>query len=211
MLLDGNKANNGTKTIKGVYFNNGTALRIKDIVVTNMTSHGVQFNGTTNSRIQGSTFTACGGNGLYLYGAVNCKFIENESYLNTLNGIAINSTSSYNAFDCNIEYQNGLNGLLLGDTSSSNNVLGNISKENSQTTHNTSSGICITDSASYNNVQTNISRRGSLSNQQKFGITINNSLCTGNLVTNNDLYTGGATSSFYDGGTSTVTTSANRL
>lgn len=83
--------------------------------------------------------------------------------------------------------------------------------ENSQSAHNTYDNIHLTADSDYNNIQIILCRRGLGAAQPRYGIRINSADCDGNVITNNDLITGGATASLSDGGSGTIVTAGNRL
>jgi len=72
------------------------------------------------------------------------------------------------------------------------------------------SGIRVFWESSRNNIQHNTIRRGSLSMKPAYGIWIQSADCDRNLVTNNDLYLSGTTTSLKNDGSNTVVTAGNR-
>jgi hypothetical protein len=212
ILIDGNKSNNGTTDIRGIYCNYGSKFLIENVTIQSTYKFGIQLNNTSNSVIEKCNISATGlTSGIYATKIVNVNISKNNIYSCYDVGISINDASTNNIISGNYCYQNGTHGISIGDTSSNNIIQSNMCYANSQNVDNVSSGIILSGSASYNNIQLNTSRQGSLLNGHKFGITISASGCNGNFVSNNDLYTGGKTSNFYDGGSSTVTTSGNRI
>lgn len=173
--------------------------------------------------------------GVLLTGSSYCVVVNNVIHDSTDKGIEIANSSSYNIISANsvrkssvrginlvtgctrniisnntINESNG-HGLVVSDSCTNNDILNNYIESASQTTTNTYSSIYIETNSSYNNVQNNTCRVGGLTNKPKYGIAIADAGCTGNLVTNNDLYNSGVTASLLNSGTGTVTTAGNRL
>jgi parallel beta-helix repeat protein len=211
LKIDGNNANNTTGTqMIGVKFTKVTYSTIENITVTNMRTDGIYLLSSDNNTITGNTVTSSILAGIRL---VTCKgntVFGNVCQGGNNTGIAMYTSCTYNLISGNICQGNNYNGLTI-DSSTMNAVLGNMCVENSQVTHNTYDNILLSNSANYNNVQGNTCRQGALTNKPKYGIEVATNNCTGNLITNNDLTTGGATGAFSDLGTSTVTTSGNKL
>ncbi len=161
-------------------------------------------NAVTGNTCQGSVY------GIYLYSSLNNTVTGNTCQGNSMHGIRLD-TSSNNAVTGNTCQGNGYHGIFLFHQTSYNTVVGNICLENSQAANATYNNIQIDFNADYNNVQANICRVGALTNKPRYGIFIASADCDGNMVTNNDLYQGGATAAFSDAGTGTITTAGNRL
>lgn len=137
---------------------------------------------------------------------------------NTINGNTIqgassgfySSSSNNNVIAGNTMQGNRICGILM-QSSSNNVVLGNTCFENSQATDNTNDNIKLNGTSNTNNIQGNTCRQGVLTNKPRYGIRVDAATCTGNMITNNDLTTGGATGAFSDAGTGTVTTAGNKV
>jgi parallel beta-helix repeat protein len=167
------------------------------------------FNSGINNMVTENICQANAGHGITFSGSNTNIAERNICQGNANNGITINSSN--NIVAGNTCQGNGAHGLqLLGGNG--NSIVNNICLENSQTTTNTSDNINADNSASTNNIQGNTCRKGALTNLPRYGIRINVSTNTGNLVANNDLTLGGSTSAYSDAGTSTITTGAgNKL
>ena len=112
---------------------------------------------------------------------------------------------------------------LSGTLCHSNNIEDNTVYQwgDNESSGNNYDGIHLVDGASYNNVQGNTCRYAPRSytpggappypTGERYGINVDGATCAGNLVTNNDLAYSGATGSFNDTGTGTVTVAGNRL
>ena len=212
ILIDGNSSNNSGGNITGIYLKQGLDFTIENVIVKNAIINGIHSTNSTKNIINKcKVYGTSGGSGIYCWGLTQSMLISNTTYLCSDSGISINNASTNNIIKDNISYSNGTRGLYVADTSSQNNINSNMCYNNSQTTDNTYANINISGSASYNSIQNNMCRMGNLTNKPKYGIAIVNTTCIGNLVTNNDLYSSGETSSFSDNGTSTVTTSGNRM
>lgn len=163
---------------------------------------------SSNNTITGN---ACQGNansGIYLNTA-SYNTITGNTCQGTGVGIYL-SASNNNTITGNTCQGNAFNAIDLS-SSSNNTIIGNTCVENSQQTHNLYDNILLESSSNTNNVQGNTCRQGALANKPRYGIRVNTANCTGNLVTNNDLTTGGATGAFSDLGTGTITTAGNKL
>lgn len=143
--------------------------------------------------------------GMYIW--ANENTISGNTLINNSN-IGLYLGGDMNTVTNNVCKANGYAGLSFYGYH--NVVSGNVCSENSQDAHNVYSNIELSNYGSYNNIQNNNCRRGELANKPKYGIGILSTSCRETMVTNNDLYTGGATASFFDGGTSTKTTATNR-
>lgn len=210
-------AGNNNNTIMGNTIksntNEGISISIgdKNIIADNI----VQTNGSGgidagNSNYNVITGNRCEGNTLYgikVSGDYN-SVTGNVCQTNGSDGIYM-SSSNFNVLSGSICQANNRHGIYLSD-SSNNTIIGNSLIENSQITHNTNDNIILAGASNNNNVQSNTCRQGALTNKPKYGINISASTCTGNLVTNNDLTAGGATGTFSDAGTGTITTAGNK-
>jgi parallel beta-helix repeat protein len=131
------------------------------------------------------------GNGIFLLDSNNNSIVSNAVSENYYDGICLTTISSV----CD-------NNIIVGNICISNNQSGASSSI---------SNIFLFGDCNYNNIQNNVCRKGSLTNKPDYGIKINSSDCNSNIVTNNDLSTGGNIASFSDAGTGTITTAGNRL
>lgn len=124
-------------------------------------------------------------------------------------GIQLNG-ASYCSVHSNDVRQGNRHGIQLVGASH-NNVQGNTCIQNGLDAAATYDNINLATNCDYNNVQGNLCRRETgAGNQSRYGINIQTTDCDNNLVTNNDLYNGGATLNLRDNGTGTVTTAGNR-
>ena len=138
-------------------------------------------------------------NGAYVAG----NFIGDGGLANTVNFLSL-STNGTKIIGNDIGGSNHANGpgILFSSTSNDNLVQGNrISSTNN-------GGPQVKVNGARNNVQGNTVRLDG--GTATYGIEVE-AVGTDNLVTNNDLKTSGATSSFNDLGTGTITTAGNRL
>jgi parallel beta-helix repeat protein len=137
----------------------------------------------------------------------NCRCTDNG-----YRGIDIYAGQNVSITNCDI-HQNKYDGIRLSGSSHCI-ITGNRIEDNGKKLNNTYAGIYLgvsgTVGSSYTTIQSNRIRKGS-SPTQKYGIQIADSYCTGNMVTNNDLYSSGVTGSLSDAGTGTITTAGNRL
>jgi parallel beta-helix repeat protein len=184
--------------------NNYCSYATRDAISIANGSHDITVNGNncTYSEI-----------GIYVTGSLSNVYSNtingNTCSYNSLYGILLRQTSK-NTVSNNAVQQNGRHGIYIDTNCIDNSINGNICDSNSQTTHNTYDNIFVY-ASDYNNIQGNICRKGSLVNQPRYGIRIDDIGSVGNIVTNNDLYSSGASGSLSDGGTGTVTTSGNRI
>ena len=166
------------------------------------------YNGTDGISLQQSSVIFCSNN----------VVSNNVTFNNGGNGIILYSNQTNNGLQNNkvignCSYLNGRVGIKVQD-GSNNSICNNYCAENSQVANLNSGNIHVqafSATADYNNIQGNVCRRGSQANKPSFGIRIDSTACTGNLVTNNDLYLSGVTTSLSDNGTGTITTAGNRL
>lgn len=89
-------------------------------------------------------------------------------------------------------------------------VQGNLVVECGLATNNVYAGILLEATCDRANVQGNTVRKAAAGNATKYGIEVVAG-ATDNYVTNNDLKNSGATASFFDAGTGTITAAGNRL
>src|SRR3954454_1766481 len=179
----------------------------------------VESNTGDGIHVEHSAFNLVEGNQVRLNGASGIFVTSDTSKYNRVVGnlVEANVTQgiylfgcSYNAVSDNTVVRSGAHGIALSTGASHNQVTNNFCTENSQTTTNTSDNILIHSNCDYNNVQGNTCRIGALTNQPRYGLRNNSTDCDGNLVTNNDLYSSGATGGLSNAGTGTVTAAGNR-
>ncbi len=171
--------------------------------------NGICLGFSSNNTVTGNTCQGNNSYGIRLYNSSNNTVTGNTCQGNNSYGIYLGPSCSNSTVTGNTCQGNNKDGIRLYN-SSNNTVTGNTCLENSQAAHNTYSNIYVVADSNYNNIQANICRRGALASKPRCGICIDSADCDGNLVTNNDLYTGGATAAFSDAGTGTVTTAGNR-
>jgi len=175
---------------------------------------GYGISGYTNcysNTISGNTCNNNTAEGILLVSYSDKNAVNNNICQNNLTYGIYSSISSHNNITGNSCISNLKDGILLYDQSHDNNVIGNIVNENSQLTDAVYSNITIDTNCDRNSIQSNICRRGSGVKQPAYGIKIANSTCDTNVITNNDLITGGKTASLLDAGTGTVTAAGNRI
>ena len=135
-------------------------------------------------------------------GCIGSIIEGNIIYNSNDEGIQVDG-SSYSSITGNNIYSSMRNGIYFRDygvaycqhnTISGNNIYHNGEGGNYD-------GIHFTEHSSYNNIQGNTIRSGTT---HRYGIRIDSSNCTENLVINNDFYDAGATANFSDAGTGTI-------
>lgn len=131
--------------------------------------------------------------------------VTNSTIYGNGSGISLLATSPI--CENNIVYRNNLIGITVA--CQDGQITNNYCFQNGAITDNTYSNIEIQAAGDNCNVQGNTCRKGPV-NRSKYGINILAG-ATANYVKNNDLLTGGQTASYNDAGTSTDTTSANRV
>lgn len=194
---------------EGISFLSSTDCLISNNVVLASGSHGISILGSNNN-IVGNLSKLNTGSGIYIAGSSsrNNTVTGNTVASNTIHGIYVYNSSNYNNIYANTSITNGQNGILIAANCAHNSIIGNVCVENSQTITAGYDNIQIAGNTC--NVQQNTCRAGATSNKPKYGINVVTG-ATGNLVTNNDLTTGGATGAFSDVGTGTITTAGNKL
>lgn len=175
---------------------------------TDIQGDGIYLTSSTNNTVTGNTCQGSGCSGIFLYSS-SLNTLTGNTCVGNNHGVYPNA-SSQNTIAGNTCRSNNRFGIYLY-ASSNNTVTGNTCLENSQAANATYDNIYIGGDSDYNNVQANTCRAGILTNKPRYGIYIGTADCDGNLVTNNDLYQGGATGAFSDAGTGTVTAAGNRL
>jgi len=226
LRIDGNKANQTSGTMHGIYFSSVENSKIVDCWLEDLRSIGIALSSSSNNTVTSNTCQGNGSYGIWLGSSSNNTVTGNNCQGNILHGIylfnlnynnAISSntcqgnnwagiqlySSDNNTVSANTCQGNGYQGILL-DASSNNTVTSNMVVSNSQAVNNTYDGIVIASLSDYNNIQGNTVRRGTGGNQQRYGIRIGASTADNNLVITNDLYQAGATADYNDAGTGTI-------
>jgi parallel beta-helix repeat protein len=170
----------------GLQVIDGSSCTVTDNVIENCGTHGIRVSMLSNSVITGNVSD---GNhfGISVYECVACTVSDNAMSLSGYDGIFM-----YKCTECQVTGNN-----IVSSGQITNPDWGG-------------SGIRVFWESSRNNIQHNTIRRGSLSMKPAYGIWIQSADCDRNLVTNNDLYLSGTTTSLKNDGTNTVTTAGNR-
>lgn len=169
----------------------------------NCVAHG---NGAYGFRIDGLMGTAFGcvssvnATAGFLVSAGTNQIKGCVATLNTQIGIDVSGGLGHTVID-NAVYKNNQHGIRVAAVDS--HIANNNVQENGLTTHITYDGIQLTAAAQRHNVQGNLVRAGAAGNRQRYGINVIAG-ATNNLVTNNDLLTGGITGALNDAGTGTI-------
>ena len=168
------------------------------------------WSGSVGNTVSGNTCNNNTGHGISIWSAANKNTVGSNTCQNNA-GYGMNvELSSDNSLTGNTCIYNQGYGIFLHDTSNDNNVIGNTCNENSQGGNAVWSNIEVYENCNRNNIQSNICRRGTGAIQPKYGIRIVGFDSDDNIVTNNDLLTGGSLGGLGDTGTGTVTTAGNR-
>ena len=194
-------SDNGYATIKGNVIKN----------IHGVDGHGIWLNGDPgvyiiNAVVSDNVIYDTAVNGIYLSYVRNCVVANNNIRKTGNQGISL-FDASYCMIQGNHVMHAQFHGIILNTTTHSV-VHGNICQDNQQVGPDAPSANIrlIRAETNYNNIQGNICRAGSFTD---YGIRIDSD-CTGNLVTNNDLYNGGKISNLRNDSGSTVTTAGNR-
>jgi len=191
----------GYYTIKGNVFNRMTSEN---------DGYGVWLNGDpdvliTDTIVAENVVNDAGNDGIYISYCTRCTIANNIIRGTDDQGISVFSTT-YSNFMGNTVTRAQYHGIVLND-SDHNVVQGNICYDNQRIGAGAeNANIALVAGSDYNNVQGNTCRRGSYTD---YGIYETNT-CTGNLITNNDLYRGGHTANLQANGSGTITTAGNR-
>jgi len=200
--LDGNKANNATGTIYGIYFDSATTnSRVVDCWVHDMTKDGVLLSSSDNNIVADNHSYDNDQMGINLASS-DSNIVVNNIVKSNLSGIRLH-TCENNTVKGNTCHSNDRYGICLESADSHNSIDGNMVVGNSQEADNTYDGIFVDSSSNYNNLVGNMVRHGGGTKQHRYGINISADTCTLNLVQNNDLYQAGRTANFHDAGTNT--------
>lgn len=193
----------------GLYLLNSTHCSASANSITDSTQNGLYLSGSGFNAISGNMIFSNSQYGIYLNNSSDNTVSANSTNYNTWAGIELDSSKS-NVISNNTSKFNGTYGINLSN-SSDNVIAGNNLVSNSQSANGSADNIQITTTSNTNNIQGNTCRKGTTTNLPRFGININTSNCTGNLMTNNDLTLGGTTGAFNNSGTSTITAAGNKL
>lgn len=215
--LNGNKANQSATSHGFNIIKDTSDCYFERLIIRDFRDDGMHFLPTQylwNVWIHGCLVENNIENGLLIDGttapAESWVLSENYFYGNKI-GLNINKGTSLRILG-NHFWKNTRENLKIANTPSStypdfplivtNNILGGASEETADTYAN----ILITSASHHNLIQSNIVRKYTPggANKSKYGIRIDAG-CTGNRIFDNDLYDGGVTANFSDGGTGTVT------
>jgi parallel beta-helix repeat protein len=170
---------------------------------------GIQV-GAPRTAVTGNQVYDCGDYGVQVLAVDEAEVIGNIVVGADVVGIQLND-AHYCSVLSNDVRQGNRHGIQLAGASH-NNVQGNTCIQNGLDANATYDNINLASNSDYNNVQGNLCRRDTGSgNQSRYGINVQTTDCDANVVTNNDLYNGGATNNLRDNGTGTVTAAGNRV
>lgn len=190
--------------IDGIAILNGDFNTITDNTCNSNSEKGIHLYESRRSIIANNQCYQNTNDGVYLDSSHYNLVIGNTCEGAGLDGLTLDGDSSYNILSSNLCKENGHYGIALYYHNDSNIIRDNTCIANSQSTTNTYSDIWIKES-SHNNTQGNTCRAGTLVNKPKYGISINDATCNGNIVANNDLYDDGfGTAPYHDVGTGTI-------
>ena len=188
---------------------------IKGNVFNRMTStsdgYGVWVNGDAgvpivHAVVSDNVIYDAGNDGIYITYTKNSIISNNIIRQTGDHGINL-LYSSYSVIQGNSVMGAQNHGIVISNESSHNVIQGNICQDNQRVGAGARrANIRLSANSDYNNVQGNTCRKGSYTD---YGIYETNT-CTGNLITNNDLYNGGVTDNLVARGTGTVTAAGNR-
>ena len=139
--------------------------------------------------------------------------INNNIINNTTKGIVIRINVYKSLITNNIITNSDNYGIYLYQACNYNSIINNYVEGSGWLTDNIYSNIYInatTGGCSYNNIQGNKCLLGDNANKPRYGIRINSSLCSDNLITNNDCYNSGFTAGISDDGTNTSSGAGNK-
>ena len=172
---------------------------------------GIKVSGSSFNSISGNTCTSNTTYGIYLLLSSNANTLTgNASYANWYDGIRTASSSNNNTIAASTIHSNYYHGITISE-SSNNAITDNTCVANSQSITNTQDNIHITTGSNYNSIQGNTSRSAGGAKVPRYGISIADATCNGNMVTNNDVHDDGFdTGTINDSGTGTVTSAGNR-
>ena len=174
----------------------GTALRnvVRDCVISGVPRSGIELLAASQNRVENCTITDVGGNGIHVNKA-------------SPGAAQPNKISDDNLIAGNVITTAGLNGILL--TGGDNNQILTNTITNSADDASGRDGVRITSgdgvSCASNLVQDNAAGDDQPLKTQRYGLAIVHSLCTGNVVGDND-FTGNLSGPLLDQGTATLYT-----
>lgn len=209
--VSGNTCNNNKRN--GLYIVGGQNNTISGNAISNSKEHGIYMT-TENSVITGNI---CSSNGQGILNTYSNIFLENASFNNIQSNIC-----RLEEFHSGTAIGGSITSIQLATTASSvddyyNDMLIEITggtAKGQKIKVNDYSGYLKTVYATspyFSSPYPDSTSQYRILKPSKYGIDISNSLCEGNTVTNNDLYVSGITGSINDAGTSTTTTSGNKL
>lgn len=196
--------------------NDGAAIR--DIEITNCqilspVAQGIFIRGAQGILIQGCNIEDTGTQGVNTVQVRDMRMIGNLIYRAGQEGLLTQDTSD-SVITGNSILESGHHGISMSDFAGSgigsinNEVTENRIEASSQNTHRLSSNIRLF-VAHQNSIQSNVIRRGTLANQPIYGIWVGSG-ADKNLVTNNDVFEGGADDDIQNDSATTVTAAGNR-
>lgn len=178
--LDGNRSNQTTGTMHGVYLDNASNCKITNCTIKSLRRDGVKIVNAGYNKIMG------------------CHFEDN--------GYGPSIYSDFNEIVHNTIKRSLWVGIFL-DGACNNLISGNIVLESSQYINLDTQQITVDgpsdDPGDDNIIANNIVRKGSLTNKPDYAIKILTSYCNRNVIHGNDLYLGGDTGDISDSGTNT--------
>lgn len=196
----GNRIHNASVTTGGaaIEIDGANGVVANNLITSTSSGAAIRLSGGV---VQGNDIS--GGTGI----GINVPSSETTVVGNKINGgtVGIDVTASRCVVSGNSIKEPGTHGIRVYG-GSNNAILGNFLYACGNPS--TGDGIHVDNSSNYNNIQTNTVRKAA---NTRYGIRVHSSGCTGNMVTNNDLYDSGLTANFSDLGTGTVTTAGNRV
>ena len=200
LRIDGNKANQSSGTMHGIYFDTVTYSKVEGCWVKDLRTYGISlYTSSNNNTISGNICQGNGSSGIILVTSINNTVNGNTCNGNTLDGIVLVTASNHNTVSGNTCQGNGLRGIDLQPSSDYNTVTGNTCQGNTQhgiyvdtSSHNTITGntvqgngqrgIYVDVSSGYNTVSGNTCQGNGL-----YGIQVqwSNNTVTGNTCQGN--------------------------
>lgn len=212
VMLDGNSSNNPPSRCRcGIFFDNSNRdsnLSIQNANFKNFYTCGCDIRGGKKISIIGCKFFNNVGCGLYLYNLRNGIIANNQIFENAKQGLYLTEIE-FCSINSNSVVDNRYYGIIVNYLCNHNQIFGNTVIGNGNAADDAYPNITLLQS-SYNSIQTNVCHRGTGSDRSSIGIRIDDSGCTGNLISNNDCYQGGVTAGISNSGTSTNFGSGNR-
>lgn len=169
---------------KGIYIDRSGSTTVGgSVVVEQNAGEGITINNSPNTVIGKEVICRSNLRGIGIYSTSLCA-TDAQCYTNLQEGIYVSASS-----DCDIR------GRVFS---------------NSTSAHNTYSGVKLQSGSDRNNVEVMV-RHGGGAVQHKYGVEISTADCDATRMCNSDLLNSGATGSFLDSGTATITATGNRL